>query len=262
MSIPKIIWQTYKCSFDELPDYAKEASKTWKDLNPEYEYRYLSDEDARVFVLKHYGEEWLSIFNSVPLGVMRGDILRYMLVHTYGGVYADLDTICVKPISSWMKDADLIVAPESSIEFCQWTFAAKPAHQVFKNLIDKMKNDFISPDYHSPHFVHRLTGPWAFTKAIFHTIQYASLNIAADSESINMCAGGIANKVYCYGGDKEKIFENDSVIHLFGSKVWQDGQYEQWTEDRLTKEYINTVDLRKMFLEQEIDYFHLLEDKK
>ena len=49
--IPKIIWQTYECPYDELPQYAKDCTKTWIDKNPTWEYRYVDAQEREKFVL-------------------------------------------------------------------------------------------------------------------------------------------------------------------------------------------------------------------
>ena len=36
--IPKIIWQTYESSFEELPKEAKNLVTIWKEKNPEWEF--------------------------------------------------------------------------------------------------------------------------------------------------------------------------------------------------------------------------------
>jgi mannosyltransferase OCH1-like enzyme len=100
MTIPKTIWQTYKDPYDSLAGYMKDTIQTWKDINPEYEHRYMDDAQAAQFVLDEYGEEWHKIFMGFPIGVMRGDLWRYMVIYKYGGVYADLDTECLNPIAS------------------------------------------------------------------------------------------------------------------------------------------------------------------
>lgn len=259
MSIPKIIWQTYKTKIEDVPSYAVECIQSWKDHNPEYRYNYMSDEDAREFIQAFYGDNWVRIFDSVPLGVMRGDMIRYLVIYQFGGVYADLDTLCMKPISSWMvDDADIILAPEGNLEFCVWTFAASPKNPIIKNVIDRMEKAFENPDYTKPHFVHRLTGPWSFTRAIFDKLGCATLDIIKDFNRLNKSEGGLENNIYCYGGYNAKIFEDECVKHLFGSQNWKDGQYDQWVEDPLTKEHISTIDLRKMYVEEEVDYMDIL----
>ena len=54
--IPKIIWQTYKDPIDTLAPYMTKSIQTWKDMNPEYEHRYMDDKQAEEFVLNEYGK--------------------------------------------------------------------------------------------------------------------------------------------------------------------------------------------------------------
>jgi mannosyltransferase OCH1-like enzyme len=233
--IPKIIWQTYKDSFDMLPQYMKDAAQTWRDKNPEYEWRYMDDEQAAEFILTEFGEEWHNIFINAPVGVMRGDIWRYMIIYKYGGVYADLDTECWKPISSWMmEDKDMIVCPETSEHFCQWTFAASPNHPVIKSVLDQIKLEFINPDYNAQHFVHNLTGPAVWTRGINYKLNVNVKNLIDDYLLINSSENAKLYKFYCYGGEQWRIFHFEAVKHLYGSQTWKEG-YVQWIEDPLVK---------------------------
>lgn len=74
---------------------------------------------------------------------------RYAILYAYGGVYADVDTRCLQPLSQWLPPKDgaaaglplrhlynsltwsncsLLVALEHGLDFCQWTIAAAPRH--------------------------------------------------------------------------------------------------------------------------------------
>ena len=61
-------------------------------------------------------------------------IFRYLVIHARGGVYADADSVCVRPLDAWL-DADedrLVVALNGPPRFdvSQWAFAAPPGHRV------------------------------------------------------------------------------------------------------------------------------------
>jgi mannosyltransferase OCH1-like enzyme len=234
--IPKIIWQTYKDPIDQLPDYMHDAMQTWKNLNPNYEHRYMDDKQAEEFVLEYFGQEWLDIFKGLPVGVMRGDLWRYMVVYIHGGVYADLDTECWEPISVWLKeDMEMIVCPENDIHYCQWTFAASPKHPILKSVLDYIKEKLENPDYEQDHFVHIYTGPDAWTHGISRALNFKSDNLIEDSALINESENAKLYKFHCYGGDHWRIFHFLSVKHLYGSQTWKDGNYVQWIEDPLVK---------------------------
>ncbi len=227
--IPKTIWQTYKPAYNDLRPYMIEAAETWQHRNPEYEYRYMSDMDAVKFVKENFDEDWFNIFVNVPLGVMRGDIWRYMIIYKYGGVYADLDTLCLKPISTWMKDEyDMIICPENDVHLCQWTFAATAGHPVLKSVLDEIKKGFENPDYNEEHFVHKLTGPAVWTKGIRNAINIPENTRLTEMDKIQLDLPKAKEyKFYSYGSEQWMIFHNQSVQHLYGSQNWHDG-YDQW----------------------------------
>lgn len=234
--IPKIIWQTYKDPFDKLQPYMFQAVNTWKLMNPEYEYRYMDDKQAGEFVLQEFGQEWYDLFIGLPVGVMRGDVWRYMVIYKYGGVYADLDTECLSPISSWLlEDKSFIVCPENAIHFCQWTFAAEAGHPILKNVLDLIKIKLLNPSYGSPHFVHSHTGPAIWSEGIIKTLDIDVNNLIDDSQLLNLCDNAKTYKFYCYGQDRWRLFHFEAVRHIYGSQRWNDGNYVQWIEDPLVK---------------------------
>jgi len=116
-----------------------EAINTWIMKNPGYEYRYMDDAQSAQFIKEEYGDEVYNLFINLPVGVMRGDMWRYLVIYKYGGIYADLDTLCLQPIASWLKsDKRFIVCPEHQDHFCQWTFAAEAGHPILKSVINLM----------------------------------------------------------------------------------------------------------------------------
>ena len=234
--IPKTIWQTYKDPYDQLTDYMRDAINSWRILNPEYEYNYMDDKQAAKFVLKEYGQEWHDIFVSLPVGVMRGDLWRYMIIYKYGGVYADLDTECLEPMSIWMmEDKDFIVCPETDIHFCQWTFAATAGHPILKSVLDLIKDRLLNPEYGTPHFVHNHTGPAIWTAGINKALDFSVDNLIEDADLLNSSDNAKLYKFHCYGKEQWRIFHFESVKHIYGSQKWDDGNYVQWIEDPIVK---------------------------
>lgn len=249
--IPKIIWQTYKDPLESLPKYMKDAIETWKNLNPEYEYKYMDDSQAAEFVKKFYGQDMYDLFMSFPVGVMRGDLWRYLIIYAYGGVYADLDTLCKQPIESWLKpEYDMIVCPEHDLHFCQWAFAASKNNSIIKSVIDLVVERNKKPNYNIPHFIHYYTGPGVWTSGILKELGLEENNHKCDEQSTDgRCrhARLIDNsieyneyksvknkKFYCYGGQDWRIFHHTAIHHLYGSQNWHEG-YVQWIQEPLAK---------------------------
>ena len=95
-AIPFVLWQTYKTW--ELPKPAQDAAASWTGLNPDLASRIYSDPEASNFMLRTLGAEVLAIYEGFPLGVMRADFWRYSILWAQGGIYADIDTSCARPV--------------------------------------------------------------------------------------------------------------------------------------------------------------------
>lgn len=87
--IPKIVWQTHECSYDDLPDLYKENSQTYKDLG--WEYRYHSALDRESFIAEYF-PEYLHLYLHIGPGIYKSDLWRYLVLYKYGGFYADMDS--------------------------------------------------------------------------------------------------------------------------------------------------------------------------
>jgi hypothetical protein len=109
-NIPKIIWQTHNYEHSDLPDHLKKISQTWKNLNPGWEYRYVSHTE-REDIIKKYPILWK--YYPTQDGVCQADIWRYVVTYEHGGVYADMDSVCTEPISytlSNLEDHEIFVS--------------------------------------------------------------------------------------------------------------------------------------------------------
>ena len=103
--IPKIIWQTHECPYDELPDIYKVNSQTYKDLDG-WEYRYSSALDRESFISEHF-PQYLHLYNHIGPGIYRADFWRYLVLYRYGGMYVDMDSrIYYDPANDFAKSVN------------------------------------------------------------------------------------------------------------------------------------------------------------
>ncbi len=97
-TIPKRIFQTWK-SKTHLPKNYTYWRGTFLDKNPFYHFDLWDDADNRAFIAQHF--EWfLHVYDSYPAEIYRADIVRYFYLYIFGGLYADLDTQCLKPLDT------------------------------------------------------------------------------------------------------------------------------------------------------------------
>lgn len=91
-------------SFDiKQPEFIRNL-KIWKRLNPKWKINILRDQYDSInqWVQTHF--KWFyQIYRGYPKSIQRCDIIRYMLMYQYGGVYSDLDVECKLPISNLLR---------------------------------------------------------------------------------------------------------------------------------------------------------------
>lgn len=161
LPIPKSIYQTWKFNEkDKIPKKVFNRMQSWILNNPDYNHTLFSDKDMDECVANEFKHvpEIVSAYNLLPKPVLKADFFRYLIIFRKGGVYADIDTINLKPINNWIasnklvynefSNPGLVVGLESSIErlswlknfsrrlqFVQWTLQGKPGHPILLELI-------------------------------------------------------------------------------------------------------------------------------
>jgi mannosyltransferase OCH1-like enzyme len=137
--IPKIIWQTHETAYDDLPQLYKENSQTYKDLG--WEYRYCSALDRESFIAEHF-PEYLHLYLHIEPGIYRSDLWRYLVLYTYGGFYADMDSRLL-----YHKNSDFIesindpnatfnVVRNSSTLFNNYAIMCSKGNPIMKEVIE------------------------------------------------------------------------------------------------------------------------------
>ena len=71
--IPRIIHQTFKTR--KLGERQEALISTWKQYNPNWDYRFYDDEQCHNLVAQDF-PEWLDAYNALPLPVERADFFR------------------------------------------------------------------------------------------------------------------------------------------------------------------------------------------
>lgn len=93
--VPKVIHQTWKST--DLPDHWKPSAEAWQRLHPDWVYLLWTDGDIEAYIKGLRPQAW-ALFQSLPHMIQRVDLWRYFVLHDFGGLYADLDIMPVKPV--------------------------------------------------------------------------------------------------------------------------------------------------------------------
>lgn len=166
--IPKNIFQTHK-SLKYVLSKPKltQAIKSWRKFSKEIKYFFYSDKMCDTFMKEHFSGTVYDAYCRLPLAVMKADLWRYCIIYKYGGIYADVDTICHQNPNLFINDCLLCIVPENSCHLCQWVFSAPPESPFLKSIIElSVERIHNTPEIKGEHIVHHLTGPGVFTEGI------------------------------------------------------------------------------------------------
>ncbi|WP_051666125.1 glycosyltransferase family 32 protein [Pedobacter sp. R20-19] len=115
MTIPKIIHQTWKTS--DVPEQLDTLRKTWINHHPDWSYKLWTDVDNRELV-KEYYPDFLSLYDNYENNIQRADVIRYMILYKFGGIYVDLDFECFENLTATLA-GKLCVFGKEPEEHCQ-----------------------------------------------------------------------------------------------------------------------------------------------
>ena len=226
-AITALIHQTWKTSVD-LPRWVQRSVDSWKRLNPAMRHVLWDDAACEALVATrapHLMATWRQLD-----AVQRADFFRYVVIHEYGGVYADADVDCIVPVAKWaraeLRDAGaagyalgygsagtevdelpgLITAVEKLVsydifvntsrvtfgmQYVQWVMAARPRHPVAAAAIRRVVSNFNDRSFVASGQTLWLTGPSVWTNAVVDVV------LAHDPSLRNT---RVANALHCCQG--------------------------------------------------------------
>lgn len=142
-NFPKIIWQTHNYTFSNMPDNIKRVCANWINMNDGWDYKYVSDNEREKFVKKY--TDIFPYYQSKPPR-LQSDIWRYLVTKEYGGVYADIDSICILPLDYMLQNTDntkeMIAVPKNNNggDSNNCNYLVKENSQIMNNVVERMNH--------------------------------------------------------------------------------------------------------------------------
>jgi hypothetical protein len=189
--IPKIIHQTYETA--TIPAALADGIDRFRAGNPDWQYNYYSGKDCHDFIYEYYGWDVLKTYLSLNprYGAARADFFRYLCVYQCGGVYLDIKSGPLVPLSEIIQPSDEYLLSRwqnqpgrqfdgwgmhagledvAGGEFQNWHVIGSPGHPFLEAVIDRVIRNIVHYDETSDGVgwlaVLRTTGPVAYTRAI------------------------------------------------------------------------------------------------
>jgi tetratricopeptide (TPR) repeat protein len=133
-AIPKTITQFWDS--ETPPRDVVEIMASWAALNLDYTVTRFNDASADAYLATHCPESVRLAYRRVREPAQRADLFRLALLVTEGGVYADADDRCLKPVNAIIPaDASLVLYQEDQGTLGNNFMAAAPRHPVLETAL-------------------------------------------------------------------------------------------------------------------------------
>lgn len=132
--IPRILHQTWKTRV--VPEKWRGARESWLEAHPRWEHRFWTDRDLDRLVRRR-APGFYPFWKEYPNPIQRVDAARYLILHEYGGAYADLDMVCLRPLDDLLEH-DLILPRTRPLGLSPQFMAARPGHPFFRRALREL----------------------------------------------------------------------------------------------------------------------------
>ena len=130
-TIPRVIIQTYYDK-DNIP---KKVYDNIKEYAPGYEHIIWDDSECENFFKKYFNPNILKTFRKLK-GAHKADLFRYCYLYKYGGIYLDIKTELIRPVSEvFPENYTYSVLSIINNSIYQGIIATPPRNPLFLKLI-------------------------------------------------------------------------------------------------------------------------------
>lgn len=220
--IPRLISQTWRSR--TLPHAAARLSSEWQRLNVDFAYRLFTDEECAA-VVADIAPHFLQDYLAFPHPVMRADFFRYAVIYRDGGVYADIDMECLRPVGALIAGDDAIFSVEALLtaerqrelqyarpfQIANCIFAAPPRHPFLQAAIERCVTLARQPAPVGRDRIEDVTGPRMLTRLFFdrawadlHVLRQIHLMAPLHYPSAWPIGINMYSRHRCFGSWKEK----------------------------------------------------------
>lgn len=145
--IPKIIHQIW-IGPNPIPPACIKYAASWREKHPTFEYRLWTNDNLPP--LTPNCQEQFDRYGKAKRWALQADVLRYVIVEQFGGVYLDIDFECYRPIDAYLTGEMFFAFSNFHVHWiCNGAFGAEPKHPFFTELVRTLKHE----PYHGPIFL-------------------------------------------------------------------------------------------------------------
>jgi hypothetical protein len=168
--IPKLIIQTNKVMIKNI--YHSNSLLSLLEKNPDYDYIFFDDIDARNFIKENFKEnilphtekienetsDVLKAYDLLKCGALRADFFRYCYLYVNGGIYIDSKVSCFLELDEIINSDDkfIIIKDDAENSLYNGIMIFEKASIIMFNMIKDLMNNIYLKNYFSD--IHEPTG--------------------------------------------------------------------------------------------------------
>ena len=112
-------------------------SRNWRRLNPDYDVLLFDDELCRRFLLTHFSQEYVDLFEFLYDGPIKADFWRVCVVFVHGGLYVDADVEPLVPLHEFLEsDVDFVTCTSYGPNFNPIFILARPGDAFLRRVVE------------------------------------------------------------------------------------------------------------------------------
>ncbi|HVY85506.1 MAG TPA: capsular polysaccharide synthesis protein [Caulobacterales bacterium] len=130
---PKTLWTCWFQGWDRAPDIVRRCLGSWRALNPEWRIRALDAVSVRDYLDL---EDHIDLSRQTLTAASLSDVVRLLLLHEFGGVWADATLLCRASLDRWLPAATAdagffaFAKPAPDRPLSSWFLAAEPGNPL------------------------------------------------------------------------------------------------------------------------------------
>ena len=137
--INKIIHLIWLQGFDNLPDIYKPILQNNQKVLHDYQFIFWDDKNIRKLLTTSYNE-LITMYDACKIYQAKSDIARYCIIHSNGGIYADVDFKFYKKIDLFLKK-DFICVIFGQFKILNGFFGSIKKHVILDDIIHNLSKN-------------------------------------------------------------------------------------------------------------------------
>ena len=130
-AIPLILHQIWYQGGNQLPNKYRRYRASWQRHHPAWQCILWDAASLRAHIAA-YCPDFLPIYAGFPHDIQRMDAARYCLLDTVGGLYADMDIECLRPVDELLSARELILCETDG--YNNALMGSTPGHALWKTV--------------------------------------------------------------------------------------------------------------------------------